>query len=43
MPQQPQKPTREQADSLRLNVLRQLIDEEIVEQRAAKMNLTASQ
>lgn len=40
--QQPQKPTREQADSLRLNVLRQLIDEEIVEQRAAKMNLTAS-
>jgi peptidyl-prolyl cis-trans isomerase SurA len=40
--QQQQKPTREQADSLRLNVLRQLIDEEIVEQRAAKMNLTAS-
>ncbi|RZU42120.1 SurA N-terminal domain-containing protein [Edaphobacter modestus] len=40
--QQPQKPTREQADSLRLNVLRQLIDEEIVEQRAAKMNLTAA-
>lgn len=40
--QQQQKPTREQADSLRLNVLRQLIDEEIVEQRAAKMNLTAT-
>ncbi|HEX2918484.1 MAG TPA: SurA N-terminal domain-containing protein [Edaphobacter sp.] len=40
--QQQQKPTREQADSLRLNVLRQLIDEEIVEQRAAKMNLAAT-
>ncbi len=40
--QQQQQPTSEQADSLRLNVLRQLIDEEIVEQRAAKMNLTAT-
>jgi len=40
--QQQQQPTREQADSLRLNVLRQLIDEEIIEQRATKMNLTAS-
>jgi peptidyl-prolyl cis-trans isomerase SurA len=40
--QQQQKPTREQSDSLRLNVLRQLIDEEIVEQRAAKMNLAAT-
>lgn len=40
--QQQQRPTREQADSLRLNLLRQLIDEEIVEQRAAKMNLTAT-
>ncbi|HEY0162576.1 MAG TPA: SurA N-terminal domain-containing protein [Edaphobacter sp.] len=40
--QQQQHPTREQADSLRLQVLRQLIDEEIVEQRAVKMNLTAS-
>ena len=40
--QQQQNPTREQADSLKLNVLRQLIDEEIVEQRAAKMNLTAT-
>lgn len=40
--QQQQQPTREQADSLRLNVLRELIDEEIVQQRAAKMNLTAS-
>jgi peptidyl-prolyl cis-trans isomerase SurA len=40
--QQPQQPTQEQANSLRLNVLRELIDEEIVEQRATKMNLTAS-
>lgn len=40
--QQKQAPTREQADSLRLQVLRQLIDEEIVEQRAVKMNLTAT-
>jgi peptidyl-prolyl cis-trans isomerase SurA len=40
--QQQQTPTREQSDSLKLNVLRQLIDEEIVEQRAAKMNLTAT-
>jgi peptidyl-prolyl cis-trans isomerase SurA len=40
--QQQQQPSQEQADSLRLNVLRELIDEEIVEQRAAKMNLTAT-
>jgi peptidyl-prolyl cis-trans isomerase SurA len=40
--QQQQVPTQEQADSLRLNVLRELIDEEIVQQRAAKMNLTAT-
>src|ERR1700736_6118036 len=40
-PQQ-QQPTHEQAESLRLNVLRELIDEEIVQQRAAKMNLTAT-
>jgi peptidyl-prolyl cis-trans isomerase SurA len=39
---QQQQPTSVQADSLRLNVLRQLIDEEIVEQRATKMNLTAT-
>ena len=39
---QPEPPTAEQADSLRLGLLRQLIDEEIVQQRAAKMNLTAS-
>jgi peptidyl-prolyl cis-trans isomerase SurA len=35
-----QTPSGEQADSLRLNIVRELIDEEIVEQRAAKMNLT---
>src|SRR5882757_8051836 len=40
-PQQ-QPLSQEQADSLRLNVLRTLIDQEIVEQRAAKMNLTAT-
>lgn len=40
--QQQQKPSPEQADALRLNLLRNLIDEEIVEQRAAKMNLTAT-
>jgi peptidyl-prolyl cis-trans isomerase SurA len=40
-PQQRQLP-QEQADSLRLNVLRELIDEEIVQQRAEKMNLTAT-
>jgi peptidyl-prolyl cis-trans isomerase SurA len=40
--QQQQQPTSEQAESLRLNVLRSLVDEEIVEQRAAKMNLTAT-
>ncbi|HEX9199193.1 MAG TPA: SurA N-terminal domain-containing protein [Acidobacteriaceae bacterium] len=39
---QGQQPSPEQADSLRLNVARELIDEEIVEQRAAKMNLTAT-
>jgi peptidyl-prolyl cis-trans isomerase SurA len=40
--QQQQKPSQDQADSLRLNLLRELIDEEIVQQRAAKMNLTAT-
>ena len=39
---QNQQPSPEQADSLRLNVVKELIDEEIVEQRAAKMNLTAT-
>jgi peptidyl-prolyl cis-trans isomerase SurA len=40
--QQQQQPSQEQADSLRLNVLGSLINEEIIEQRAAKMNLTAT-
>jgi peptidyl-prolyl cis-trans isomerase SurA len=40
-PQQRQLP-QEQADSLRLNVLRELIEEEIVQQQAAKTNLTAT-
>src|SRR5271154_5728867 len=40
-PQQRQL-SQEQADSLRLNVLRVLIDYEIAEQRAAKMNLAAT-
>ena len=40
---QPQsQPSQEQADSLRLGLLTQLISTEIVEQRAAKMNLTAT-
>ena len=40
--QNPQEPSGEQADSLRLNALRELIDEEIVQQRALKMNLAAT-
>ena len=40
-PQQ-QVPSADQADELRLNILHQLIIEEIVEQRAAKLNLTAT-
>jgi peptidyl-prolyl cis-trans isomerase SurA len=39
--QQPQAQSQEEADSLRLNLLHDLILEEIIEQRAAKMNLTA--
>ena len=35
-------PTQDQADTLRLNILHELIVEEIVEQRAAKQNLTAT-
>jgi peptidyl-prolyl cis-trans isomerase SurA len=38
----PQEPSPEQANIVRLNLLRQLIDEEILDQRAAKLNLTAS-
>lgn len=40
-PQQ-QAPSKDQADSLRLNILHELIVEEIVQQRAAKLNLTAT-
>jgi len=40
-PQQ-QSPSTDQADELRLNILHQLILEEIVEQRATKLNLTAT-
>ena len=36
------KPSAEQADIVRLNILRQLIDDEILWQRAGKLNLTAS-
>jgi peptidyl-prolyl cis-trans isomerase SurA len=38
----PQKPSAEQADIARLNILRQLIDDEILWQRATKLNLVAS-
>lgn len=37
-----QTPSQDQADELRLNILHQLIVEEIIEQRAAKLNLTAT-
>jgi len=37
-----QEPSAEQAQILRLAVLRQMIDEEILEQRAAKLTVTAS-
>jgi peptidyl-prolyl cis-trans isomerase SurA len=39
---QNQQPSPEQADSLRLSIVKELIDEEIVEQCAAKVNLTAT-
>jgi peptidyl-prolyl cis-trans isomerase SurA len=39
---QQQQPSKEQADIVRLNIVRQLIDEEILSQRAAKLNLTAT-
>ncbi len=38
----PQDPSPEQADIVRLNLLRGMIDDEIIQQRAAKLNLTAS-
>ena len=37
-----QKPEPEQADMQRLNLLRGMIDDEIIQQRAAKLNLVAS-
>jgi peptidyl-prolyl cis-trans isomerase SurA len=38
----PQMPSPEQADIVRLNILHQMIEDEILQQRAAKLNLTAS-
>ncbi len=38
----PQKPSGEEADIRRLNVLHQMIQNEILDQEAAKLNLTAS-
>jgi peptidyl-prolyl cis-trans isomerase SurA len=38
----PQKPVDEQADTLRLNILKQLIDNEILMQRAEKLGLLAT-
>lgn len=38
----PQDPSPEQADIARLAVLRQMIDEEIMQQRAAKLNVVAT-
>jgi peptidyl-prolyl cis-trans isomerase SurA len=38
----PQQPSAEQANIVRLNVLRQMIEDEILQQRAAKLNLAAS-
>ncbi len=37
-----QKPSIEQEDIVRLNILRQLVDEEILAQRAGKLNLAAT-
>ena len=38
----PQKPTEEQGDTLRLNILKELIDNEILMQRAEKLGLLAT-
>lgn len=38
----PQKPSDQEADILRLNVLQKMIQSEILQQQAAKLNLTAS-
>ena len=37
-----QRPSNEQAEATRLNILRQLIDDEILQQRAAKLHLVAT-
>lgn len=37
-----QQPPKEQAEALRLDILKQLIDDEIMQQRAAKLNLVAT-
>jgi peptidyl-prolyl cis-trans isomerase SurA len=37
-----QEPPKDQADNVRLNIVRGQIDEEILDQRAAKLNLTAN-
>src|ERR1700679_1090713 len=37
-----EQPTKEQADATRLGILKQLIDDEILQQAAKKMNLVAS-
>jgi peptidyl-prolyl cis-trans isomerase SurA len=37
-----QQPTQEQADNLRLNILHQMIEDEIMQQRATKLNLLAT-
>jgi len=42
MGKSPQEPSPEQADILHLQILRQMIDDEILQQRAAKLNLAAT-
>jgi peptidyl-prolyl cis-trans isomerase SurA len=39
---QQQAPSKEQADIVRMQIIQELIDQEIVQQRAAKLNLVAS-
>ncbi len=38
----PQQPTAEQAEIVRLNILRQMIEDEILQERASKLNLAAT-
>jgi peptidyl-prolyl cis-trans isomerase SurA len=38
----PQQPTTEQAEIVHLNILRQMIEDEILQERAAKLNLAAT-